>query len=242
MGEAEDATHRTLADYLDLSQPRLGAMAAVSCTTRATLSSPGSTPRWMRSRALRKSNTTSPSETRIRPAAQGRVPNRRESRRCDRGSRRHLRRRRQRRRASSAIGRARRDLRLRCRAHGRRQQVATLVSRISASRASRTSPAPCARFASSGIRKRFESTLHDRAPAGVARRWLPRPRAAAAPALAFLALAGVAAWLLAPDRAARAVTIAVLPLANFSSDAAQEYLVDGMTEALIASLARLERP
>jgi adenylate cyclase len=78
-----------------------------------------------------------------------------------------------------------------------------------------------------------------RAPAGVARRWLPRPRAAAAPALALLALAAVASWLLAPDSAPRAVTIAVLPLANFSSDAAQEYLVDGMTEALIASLARL---
>ncbi len=78
-----------------------------------------------------------------------------------------------------------------------------------------------------------------RGPAGVARRWLPGARAAAAPPLALLALAAVAAWVLAPVSAPRAVTIAVLPLANFSSDAAQEYLVDGMTEAMIASLARL---
>jgi TolB-like protein len=73
----------------------------------------------------------------------------------------------------------------------------------------------------------------------VARRWLLRRRAAAAPALAVLVLAAVGSWLLPPDSAPPAVTVAVLPLANFSSDTAQEYLVDGMTEPLIASLARL---
>jgi TolB-like protein/Tfp pilus assembly protein PilF len=36
------------------------------------------------------------------------------------------------------------------------------------------------------------------------------------------------------------VSLAVLPLANFSGDAAQEYFADGMTEALIADLARIE--
>jgi TolB-like protein/class 3 adenylate cyclase/Tfp pilus assembly protein PilF len=38
---------------------------------------------------------------------------------------------------------------------------------------------------------------------------------------------------------ARPVTVAVLPLANLSGDATQEYFADGMTEALITSLARL---
>jgi class 3 adenylate cyclase/TolB-like protein/tetratricopeptide (TPR) repeat protein len=78
-----------------------------------------------------------------------------------------------------------------------------------------------------------------RVPRGGARRWLPAPRTAAALALALLALAGVASWLLLPSSAPRAVTVAVLPLANFSNDAAQDYFVDGMTEALITSLARL---
>jgi hypothetical protein len=34
--------------------------------------------------------------------------------------------------------------------------------------------------------------------------------------------------------------IAVLPLANFSGDAKQEYFVDGLTEALTASLAQVK--
>jgi TolB-like protein len=32
----------------------------------------------------------------------------------------------------------------------------------------------------------------------------------------------------------------VLPLSNYSGDPAQDYFVDGMTEALIADLAQLE--
>lgn len=39
---------------------------------------------------------------------------------------------------------------------------------------------------------------------------------------------------------ARPVTVAVLPLANLSGDDGQEYFVDGMTEALITNLAQLK--
>lgn len=54
MGEAEDATHRTLADYLDLIATTVARHDGSSCTTQATLSSPDSMPRWMRSRPLRR--------------------------------------------------------------------------------------------------------------------------------------------------------------------------------------------
>lgn len=71
--------------------------------------------------------------------------------------------------------------------------------------------------------------------------WRVAPRSALI-ALAFLVAigAGLTAALLGRDGAApRAVTVAVLPLMNYSDDPAQEYFVDGMTEALITSLARL---
>jgi TolB-like protein/DNA-binding winged helix-turn-helix (wHTH) protein/Tfp pilus assembly protein PilF len=80
------------------------------------------------------------------------------------------------------------------------------------------------------------------APAGRSsrrRRW-------AVVAAAVLVLGGVA-WLLArggprataPPRAPIR-SLAVLPLANLSSDQEQEYFADGMTDALIAVLARLD--
>ncbi len=78
------------------------------------------------------------------------------------------------------------------------------------------------------------------APRGGARRWRVEPRVASA-AFALLVLAGIGlALLLMRDPAAPPpVTVAVLPLTNLSNDPAQDYFVDGMTEALITSLARL---
>lgn len=59
-------------------------------------------------------------------------------------------------------------------------------------------------------------------------------------ALVVFAGAGAAALLLDRNTAeANALTIAVLPLANLSAIDSQEYFVDGMTESLIASLAKL---
>jgi TolB-like protein/tetratricopeptide (TPR) repeat protein len=63
-------------------------------------------------------------------------------------------------------------------------------------------------------------------------------------AVALLVLAGVVAWRAGrqPSGGSSGPTIrslAVLPLANHSQDPAQEYFVDGMTEALIGSLAHL---
>jgi TolB-like protein/Flp pilus assembly protein TadD len=50
-------------------------------------------------------------------------------------------------------------------------------------------------------------------------------------------------WVLSngvPGRAAAAHSVAVLPFKNLSDDPAQEYFVDGMTEELIANLAKVE--
>jgi TolB-like protein/tetratricopeptide (TPR) repeat protein len=59
--------------------------------------------------------------------------------------------------------------------------------------------------------------------------------------LAVIAAAGVAAWVNSDRHGAERdpVTIAVLPFTNLSGDAEQEYFVEGMTEALITSLAQL---
>jgi TolB-like protein/DNA-binding winged helix-turn-helix (wHTH) protein/cytochrome c-type biogenesis protein CcmH/NrfG len=56
-----------------------------------------------------------------------------------------------------------------------------------------------------------------------------------------LVLLGVAAYGLRPVRATRPeiTSLAVLPLDNLSDDPAQEYFADGMTESLIANLARI---
>jgi TolB-like protein/Tfp pilus assembly protein PilF len=82
------------------------------------------------------------------------------------------------------------------------------------------------------------------APAAPARqprlRW--RTGAAAAAVVGILALGGFIwpslrdRWLAAPGPVD---SIAVLPLTNLSNDPAQEYFADGMTEELIATLARL---
>jgi TolB-like protein/DNA-binding winged helix-turn-helix (wHTH) protein/Tfp pilus assembly protein PilF len=59
--------------------------------------------------------------------------------------------------------------------------------------------------------------------------------------LAALALLGTVTYVLVPVRATKPeiTSLAVLPLDNLSSDPAQEYFADGMTEALIGNLARI---
>jgi TolB-like protein/class 3 adenylate cyclase/Flp pilus assembly protein TadD len=81
------------------------------------------------------------------------------------------------------------------------------------------------------------------APSASPRREIPlRAVGIVAASLLVLALAA-ALWRWGPRLAPASGEIrslAVLPLDNLSSDAGQEYFVDGMTEALIASLARIE--
>jgi serine/threonine protein kinase/tetratricopeptide (TPR) repeat protein len=72
---------------------------------------------------------------------------------------------------------------------------------------------------------------------------------AAALSIAFLVTAGTVSWRVPrmrewisgkPSNVAPEIkSLAVLPLKNLSSDASQEYFVDGMTEALIANLTKL---
>ena len=72
--------------------------------------------------------------------------------------------------------------------------------------------------------------------------WYTRRRRTIAGALvvatvAVLAVVGWIKWSGAPRRIG---SLAVLPLANRSGDAAQEYFVDGITDQLIAGLARID--
>jgi TolB-like protein/Tfp pilus assembly protein PilF len=53
---------------------------------------------------------------------------------------------------------------------------------------------------------------------------------------------GATCWGLAPgERAAPANSIAVMPLTNLSGDSSQDYFADGLSEELIAALARLDQ-
>jgi eukaryotic-like serine/threonine-protein kinase len=56
--------------------------------------------------------------------------------------------------------------------------------------------------------------------------------------IAFIGLAA-AAWFLRPGRGAQIDSIAVLPFSNMSGDASADYLSDGITESLIASLTHV---
>jgi TolB-like protein/Flp pilus assembly protein TadD len=82
------------------------------------------------------------------------------------------------------------------------------------------------------------------AETGPARKWRPRadswPVLAGMVALALVAVA-YAMFRSRPGHAARPQirALAVLPLTNLSGDPAQEYLADGMTEALIGRLSRI---
>lgn len=92
---------------------------------------------------------------------------------------------------------------------------------------------------------RFEGEVTSAPARSPARTDGPSRRARAAVAavlgLALLAAAaaGVRRWL-NPPRPAGPPTIAVLPLENLSGDPAEDYFADGMTDALIAQLARLQ--
>src|SRR5262245_54596027 len=76
-------------------------------------------------------------------------------------------------------------------------------------------------------------------PHGVA--WRRSRPVLIAAALALLMIAAVAYWKLPPNSASdpRINSLVVLPLENLSGDPAQEYLADGMTDALIGDLAKI---
>ena len=57
--------------------------------------------------------------------------------------------------------------------------------------------------------------------------------------IAVIVLVAVLAWFLRAGRAAQIDSIAVLPFANVSGDASLDYLSDGITESLIASLTHV---
>ncbi|MGA8492335.1 MAG: serine/threonine-protein kinase [Terriglobales bacterium] len=60
-----------------------------------------------------------------------------------------------------------------------------------------------------------------------------------ATSIAVIVLAGAFAWYLRSGRAAQIDSIAVLPFNNLSGDASTDYLSDGITESLIASLTHV---
>jgi len=73
------------------------------------------------------------------------------------------------------------------------------------------------------------------------RRPVSRRTAIVASGLAGIAaVLGVGWWLLARNGGTASPSIAILPLENLSGDAEQEYFSDGMTDALITDLAKIE--
>jgi TolB-like protein/Tfp pilus assembly protein PilF len=85
-------------------------------------------------------------------------------------------------------------------------------------------------------RKRLEG----QEPAAASRRaWFLWPAAVTAAILVFVGAIYARNWLRGRSALARVQSIAVLPLANLSQDAAQDYLADGLTEALTTDLGKL---
>lgn len=84
------------------------------------------------------------------------------------------------------------------------------------------------------VTERGKLSLLDKARRGLRPAWI-------FPALALLMIVGVAYWKLAPKTAPdpQIRSLVVLPLENLSGDPAQEYLADGMTDALIGDLAKI---
>jgi TolB-like protein/predicted Ser/Thr protein kinase len=89
------------------------------------------------------------------------------------------------------------------------------------------------------VRRQIEAGHRAPRPAGPRergnRKWIYIAAAAAVIVVAALLLRG----FLLPGRVEAIDSIAVLPLDNISQDPEQDYFVDGMTEALIANLARI---
>lgn len=88
------------------------------------------------------------------------------------------------------------------------------------------------------IQAAFDIETDSDGDAGRTNRW----RKVAAILVAVLALAGVLAWQFGIFSAqnARIHSLAVLPLVNLSHDAGQDYFSDGITDALITSLAQVQ--
>jgi len=86
-------------------------------------------------------------------------------------------------------------------------------------------------------RKRLEE--QEPAAAASRRAWFPWPAAATAAILAFVGGIYAHSWLRGRSALAHVQSIAVLPLANLSQDAGQDYLADGLTEALTTDLGKL---
>lgn len=139
-------------------------------------------------------------------------------------------------------------------AHVRLRDVRADLPTAFVSVVDRTLAAPDARYASAGaLEAALVATLDDDsagravetpAPAPVPRqsRWTPWRLAAAAAGIAATAVLAGLAWPTIQDRwiGRRPLdSIAVLPIVNLSGDPSQEYLADGMTEAVISNLARV---
>src|SRR5215472_13244872 len=102
------------------------------------------------------------------------------------------------------------------------------------------SPSGQESVASPGPPKAAHVSGEARRLAGLRKLWIP---VAVLVALAFLLIwANVGGWrdrLLAKSHPAPIQSIAVLPLENLTGDRAQDYFVDGMTDALITDLAQI---
>src|SRR5437667_6157004 len=86
-------------------------------------------------------------------------------------------------------------------------------------------------------RKRLEG--QEPIAAASRRAWFLWPAAATATILVFVGGMYARNWLRSRSALAHVQSIAVLPLVNLSQDAAQDYLADGLTEALTTNLGKL---
>ena len=90
------------------------------------------------------------------------------------------------------------------------------------------------------LKRDTESTSVIAAPASPDRRLKrSKPWLILAACIAAIGLAALGAWYLRSGRTAQIDSIAVLPFANASGDANSDYLSDGITESLIASLTHV---
>jgi serine/threonine protein kinase/cytochrome c-type biogenesis protein CcmH/NrfG len=90
------------------------------------------------------------------------------------------------------------------------------------------------------LKRDTESTSAIVAPASPERRLKrTKPWLILAACIVAIGLAAFGAWYLRSGRTAQIDSIAVLPFANASGDASSDYLIDGITESLIASLTQV---